>query len=441
MRGATSASVAAAFLVGVSGCQPPDAGRAPDGPLADVALTFAISLAEDEKDAVREVLDRFTRETGAAVAVAAVTGDDLPEKLKVEVRAGRPTIDLFAKDTLALRVLVEEGLVEDLSDVAIPEGVLPAMVPEQFEGQRYFLPFRPNVQVPYVNRTRFKDAGVTAPTTVEELRAVARALKSAARGVPKVTLPLAEGGAAGVTITEWIAAFGGNPLLLNDAGSVRAFEFLRSLWAEGLLARESLLAKYDTQVDYLQGETAWLASNWPFTSKVFAEQDILARFEVYAGWRGPVRAAHVLGGDVLGIPRGIGGRRREAALALARFLMSREAQQVLVERNAWPAIRDDAYGGVPAEQRETFDAIQKALASAVRRPDVVYWADVTEAMNEAVRRILVLGEPPAAALDALHAQVEAAARRKGAPYPPAERRWLDGPGPGAPASQRSTAWR
>jgi trehalose transport system substrate-binding protein len=207
------------------------------------------------------------------------------------------------------------------------------------------------------------------------------------------------------------------------------------------LARESLLAKYDTQVDYLQGETAWLAPNWPFTSKVFAEQDILSRFEVYAGWRGPVRAAHVLGGDVLGIPKGIGGRRREATLALARFLMSREAQEVLVGRNAWPSIRSDAYGGVPAEQRETFDAVQEALAAAVRRPDVVYWADVTEAMNEAVRRILVRGEPSTAVLDALHAQIAAGARRKGAPYPPTEWRWLEEPGPRPAAAQRSTAWR
>jgi trehalose transport system substrate-binding protein len=432
--------LAAVFLAGLAGCQP-DAEQGRGGPLADVTLTFAISLAEDEKDGVREALDRFTRETGASVAVAAVTGDDLPEKLKVEVRAGRPTIDLFAKDTLALRVLVDENLVEDLSDVEIPAGVLPAMVPEPVDGTRYFLPFRPNVQVTYVNRTRFGSAGVAAPRTVEELRTVARALKAAARGVPKVTLPLAEGGAAGVTLTEWVVAFGGNPLILNDEGSVRAFEFLQSLWAEGLLARESLLAKYDTQVDYLQGETAWLASNWPFTSKVFAEQDILARFEVYEGWRGPVRAAHVLGGDVLGIPRGIGARRREGALALARFLMSREAQQVLVERNAWPSIRGDAYEGVPAEQRETFDAIQKALASAVRRPDVVYWADVTEAMNDAVRRILVRGEPARAVLDGLHARIEAAARRKGAQYPPTDRRWLDGPGPGPAASRRSTAWR
>ena len=200
---------------------------------------------------------------------------------------------------------------------------------------------------------------------------------------------------------------------------MRALEFLRSLWAEGLLARESLLAKYDTQVDYLQGETAWLASNWPFTSGVFAEQDILARFQVYEGWRGPVRAAHVLGGDVLGIPRGLGGRRKEAALALSRFLMSREAQQVLVERNAWPSIRDDAYGGVPAGAARDLRGDPAGAGQrgpAARRG---HWADVTEAMNEAVRRIMVGGEPAQSVLDDLHGQVAAAARRKGARYPPA----------------------
>jgi len=357
------------------------------------------------------------------------------------VRAGRPTIDLFAKDTLGLRILVEEQLVEDLSDVALPEGVLATMVPERVGGRQYFLPFRPNVQVTYVNRTRFRRAGVAPPTTVEELRTVARALKAAAHGVPKVTLALAQGAAAAVTITEWIVAFGGNPLVLNDPGSVRAFEALRTLWAERLLARESLLAKYDTQVDYLQGETAWLAPNWPFTSKVFAEQDILGHFQVYEGWRGPSRAAHVLGGDVLGVPKGIGGRRREAALALARFLLSREAQQVLVARNAWPSIRDDAYRDVPAAQRETFDAIQRALAGAVRRPDVAYWADVSEAMNEAIRRILEQGEPPKPALDTLHDRIAAAARRKGVPYPPADTTWLSLPRPVRAAPERSAAWR
>ena len=93
------------------------------------------------------------------------------------------------------------------------------------------------------------------------------------------------------------------------------------------------------------------------------------------------------------------GRQREGALALARFLMSREAQQRLVERNAWPAIRGDAYGTVPPALRETFEAIRRALADGFFRPAVPYWPEVSDAMNEAVRRILERGEPVRPVLD------------------------------------------
>ena len=170
-------------------------------------------------------------------------------------------------------------------------------------------------------------------------------------------------------------------------------------------------------------ETAWLAANWPFTSMVFNEQDILDRFQVYEGWRGSARAAHLVGGDVLGIPRGVPPARKEGALALAHFLMSRDAQALLAQQNAWPSIRRDAYGAVPGALRETFDAIQKALADGWIRPNVAHWPDVSDAMNEAVRRILQRGEPVKPVLDALHETIVDAARRKGAPSnaPPASR--------------------
>jgi trehalose transport system substrate-binding protein len=381
------------------------------------ALTFSASLAEDEKPVVREVLDRFRTETGVAVTLVAVTASDLPEKLKVEVGAGRPTIDLFAQDNLALRPLVDGGLVQTVDDVGVPDAVLPAMRPPTFDGARYFLPFRPNVLVTYVNRARLREVGAVLPRTAAELRAVAEAFK-ARRGAPKVTLALAEGAPTAITVAELILGFGGNPLVLNDAGSVSAFEFLAGLWRDGLLARESLVSKYDTQVDHLVGETAWLAQNWPFTSGVLAHQGLLDRFEVYAGWRGPVRAAHVVGGDVLGIPRGVMGRRREQAVRLAAFLMSREVQGRLVTGNAWPAIRADAYGEVPAIQRETFDAVRRALEDGWHRPGVAYWPEVSDAMNEGVRRILQGGEPVRPVLDGLHRAVAEGARRKGAPYPP-----------------------
>jgi hypothetical protein len=98
--------------------------------------------------------------------------------------------------------------------------------------------------------------------------------------------------------------------------------------------------------------------------------------------------------------------------------MSREAQERLVAGNAWPAIRADAYGQVPAAQRETFEAVRRALEDGWHRPSVAYWPDVSDAMNEAVRRILQGGEPVGPTLDRLHAAVAEAARRKGAPYPP-----------------------
>jgi trehalose transport system substrate-binding protein len=388
------------------------------GPLAGVALVVSMSLAEEEQAAVRALLRGFERDSGARVALVAVAASDLPEKLTVEVRAGRPSIHLFAQDNQSLRVLVDRNLVQDLSDVPLPASVLPSMVPPRFDGRRYFLPFRPNVQVTYANTARFRQAGAPLPRTADELAAVARQLKAAGDGLPRVTLSLAEGAGTAVTVAEWIVAFGGDPLVLNDAGSVAALEFLQGLWRDGLLSRESLVAKFDTQVDFLFGETAWLAQNWPFTSLVFAEQDVLDRFKVYVGWRGPVRAAHVIGGDVLGLPAGVTGRQREAALALSGFLMSREAQQVLVERNAWPSIRSDAYGTVPPALRETFEAIQEALADGFFRPPVPYWPEVTEAMNEAVRRILERGEAAKPVLDALHLRIAAAARRKDAPYPP-----------------------
>jgi trehalose transport system substrate-binding protein len=393
--------------------------------LAGTAITFSISVSEEERAAIQELLSRFEdrskttvnlerlsrfrRQPGARVNLTSVDSDKLRAKLQAE--RGAPTIHLFAQDNLALKPLVDEELVEDLSSVHIPPAVLPSMVPPRFAGRQMFLPFRPNVRLAYLDKERSQGAGVRAPGTVEELMLAAQQFK-AVSGRPEVTLSLAEGDPAAVTISEWILSFGGDPLVLNDEGSVSAFEFLQRLWKEGLIARESLFARYDTEVQYLREGRTSLAQNWSFTSAVLAKQGMLQRFEVFAGWAGPKRAVHVIGGDVLGIPKGVQGKQREAALALARFLMSREAQEYLVTQNAWPSIRTDAYREVPQEQKQTFAAIQEALRNGWFRPSVSHWPNVTNQMNDAVSRILLQLEPVRAVLDELHAKIELAATRQ-----------------------------
>ncbi len=393
---------------------------ASSGTLAGTTITFSDSLAESEVAGVKDVLKMFQDETGVTVNLTAVTAQDLPQKLQVEVNSDHHTIQLFAQDNLALATLVDKGLVEDLSDVQLPDGITPSLIPQMFDGKQYFLPYRPNVRITYVNKDRFSSAGVSPPTTVDEYKAVAEKLK-AAGGVGKVTLSLADQpdtGPLGVTVSEWVVSYGGNPLLLNDSGSVQAFTFLQGMWKEGDFAPESKLAKYDTEVDDLKGETSWMATNWPFTTAELASTGILDKFSVYAGWKGPARAAHVIGGEVLGIPKGVSGKQKEAAIALAQFLVSKEAQTVLVAKNSWPSVRSDALAQVPADQKSTFDAITAALADGWYRPNVVYWSDVESAMDDAVTRILYNGEDPTTVLNDEHTKIASAAAAKGATYPP-----------------------
>ena len=288
-------AVASILLLVAAACssnEPSTSSTSSSSEFSGVTITFSTSLAETEVAAVQEVLDNFQADTGATVKLTQVTSTDLPQKLQVEVDSGNHTIQLFAQDNLALRVLVDDGLLEDLSDVQIPSGVSPALIPEKFDGKQYFLPYRPNVKVVYINKDRFAEAGATAPTTVDQLVTTAQKLKTDAGG-PKVVLQFeGSSGAAGVTLSSWIVSYGGDPLILNDQGSVQAFTELQTMWQDGLLAKESLQSKFDTDVDYLRGETAWMAQNWPFTSATFADQGILDKFQVTAGWAGPAQTAN-----------------------------------------------------------------------------------------------------------------------------------------------------
>ncbi|HEX2024232.1 MAG TPA: extracellular solute-binding protein [Acidimicrobiales bacterium] len=366
-------------LMALSACGDDDEGGgegAGGGQLSGTSITFSISLAQEEQAAIDDLVRQFESRTGADVTVSAITSSDLPAKLRVDVGAGRPTVHLFAQDNLALAVLVQENLVEDLSDVQVPSQVLQSMTPERFNGKQYFLPFRPNVRVAYVNAERFRTANARPPTTADEYRSVAQSLRNAGGG-PKVTMSLAQGDPAAVTISEAIVSFGGNPLILNDDGSVRAFEFIQGLWRDGLLARESLLGKFDTEPEYLIGETAWYAQNWPVTTAQLAEQGLLEKFDVYEGWRGPARGAHVIGGDVLGIPRGVTPEQRRAAVELAQFLVSKEAQELFAAANsefpANPAVP-------PSKQIADWRGFRVDPIDVTSEPGLQ--ADAVELMNE-----------------------------------------------------------
>ncbi|MEX0790776.1 MAG: hypothetical protein WD178_08395, partial [Actinomycetota bacterium] len=90
-RAAVASLLALALLLGACGGDDGDGGTG-SGELEGTEITFSVSLAEEEQDAVRGLLDQFEEDTGATVNLTSVSSADLPQKLRVEVGAGEPTI-------------------------------------------------------------------------------------------------------------------------------------------------------------------------------------------------------------------------------------------------------------------------------------------------------------------------------------------------------------
>jgi trehalose transport system substrate-binding protein len=371
---------------------------------AEPTITLTMRLAEAEWQVVRqEILPPFERVCHCRVRAIDVPPEALVQRLRAMQRAGRMQIDLFAQDNMRLQELVDAGLVAPLqpAEAQMDEAIYPALRQAGvIGGIRYFLPFRPNVQIAYYNATKFAQYGLQPPRTWPELLEVARTFY-AKEGVGRVLFKGAGGAPTTTQLYEWIVAAGGDPFDFTHPGTMATFRFLATL--RPYLSPDSRRAKWDTTNDALAQEAAYLAQNWPFGVPLLIQEYGKTEIRTYSGWAGPAREAHVIGGDVLGIP--IGAPHRKLALALVRHLQSRKVQTLLVSRLGWPSLRSDVKGTAEAWMQPHAAAIGEALRHGVFRTNVSYWAEYERIANEAVQRILWRREDPDRVLPPLAARL------------------------------------
>ena len=370
------------------------------------ALTITMRLAEAEWQVMRQhILPTFEILCGCEVRAIDVPPEALVQRLRAMRQAGRMDIDLFAQDNMRLQELVDAGLVSPLTnqESEMSDSVYPALkAAGVIDDQRYFVPFRPNVQIAYYNADKFAEHDLKPPRTWPELLAVARAFAER-DGIGRVLFKGAGGAPTTTQLYEWIVAAGGDPFDFAHPGTVAAFEFLASL--RPYLSPESRRAKWDTTNDALAQDAAFLAQNWPFGVPLLIKDYGKTAIRTYSGWAGPERQAHVIGGDVLGIP--VGAQNRQLALAMIQFLQSHMVQEALSERLGWPSLRSDVQTAAEEWMRPHAEAVQEALSHGVFRANVGYWADYERLANEAVQRVLWRAEDPAAVLPPLAERLDA----------------------------------
>jgi trehalose transport system substrate-binding protein len=378
------------------------------GDYEDRTLRVSIAFAEVEAEVFRDVVVQgFQDATGGEVELIQAEAADVVRTVQAQVESGNIEIDLMMQDNNTLAPLVANQLVEALPEAqeVIPQGTIQAIIDTlQFEGQFFFLPARPNVQITYYNERVFGEVGVQPPKTWDELLAAGQAIADD-QGIGKVSIQGAPGGPVGVTVTQFLWQAGGDPLAINNEAGAAAFGFMQSL--QPVLTPQYLTAKFDTDNTYLLNETSVLAQNWPFGINVIVDEGGKTEIKSYSGWSGPTAEVHVLGGDVFGVT--VGTQNRDMALDFARFHMSREIQEALIAELGWPAMREDAFGAVADWQAPYFQSVAEALGKVQARPSLPYWGEVEAILGNAFTDIVQNGEEVQPTLDRYQGEIDALA--------------------------------
>lgn len=372
-------------------------------------LNVSMALGESEWEVMRrDVFPVFEEKHDVKIQAVQIEAADLVTKLEAMNQAGKMEIDIITQDNMQLAQLVDKGLVEDLSDFRnrIPSSILPSLVPVgEFEGKLYFMPYRPNVEINFYNETKFQEYGLSIPKTWDDLMNVAKKFHEE-EGIGRVAIKGTLDANSTVHLFEFIRQAGGDPMVLNDEGSIKAYTFLQEIWP--YLSPDTPRADWNTMNRYLATESIYYGANWPFGVNVIVQEGGKEEIKAHGGFSGPVKESKVLGGEVIGIP--VGSPNKDVAVEFMEFLMSKETQEILVSKLGWPACREDAYGQVEAWQKPYFEAVNEALKASEARPNVVYWDTVDKALNDALRETAMEGKDVTETLNK-YAQVIADAKK------------------------------
>lgn len=312
-----------------------------------------------------------------------IDASDMVTKVAALVQANAVGTTLLAEDNLDIGELLYSSSGNDLMNLTSiasaiqPTTLIPSMAgvvsyeTTAFGGQ-YFLPFRANTPLVWLNTTALSAKGISTtqgPQTFAALESDATTLGS--------NSVMFQGGAGDDTATEmfqWDVQFGGNPMVYDDAGDTAAMSYLYNLSANMNPGYKQAI--YSEYAGLAEGKYQVLDYQWPYVYSLLTGGNTsftpmnANTLLVYPGpnGTGSHAAAHVIGGDVLAIPKG--ATNLWAIETFAQYLLSAPAQQLLMVDTGNPAVNAAAYLDLPGDQSVVDTAIEQALENPVFRPPV-----------------------------------------------------------------------
>ena len=328
------------------------------------------------------------------VDAQAIPDSDMRQKLLAAV-AGGEAPDLARVDIVQVPEFAELGGLAQINtlisdwDTFSQQFYPGTLATNYFQGNYDGIPLDTNTRLVFSNPALLEEAGVKAPTTIDEFTAAIQAVK--ALGKDGVT-GFSEGGTGAWNVLPWIWSNGGAITdetytkatgYLNSEGSVGAVNLLKSWLSDGLMSETILGGGLATSQELAEGKVAMIVDG-PWMPAIFAAQYPDFKFDLSAFPTGPGGSISVVGGEDIVLFES--SKNKDAAIAFMRYITSPDAQLAFATTGQMPVLKDlENSADVPA----FFPVFQTQLQTAQPRTPSPAWPKIDEAITNAVLQVLM----------------------------------------------------
>jgi len=190
-------------------------------------------------DAMVKLLKACTDKTGITVDRQAVPYPQLVQKVLLAATS-QSLPDLIMMDNSDVATLADGGLIVPLTDVGVDTSAFtPSLVAiGNYKGKNYSLQTAVNTLALWYNKDMLTKAGVTPPTTWDELKADAKKLTS--KDVYGLAFPAVATEEGTFHASPFIWSNGGDFVTLNSPQNVAALQYMAGLIADGSVSKSAV---------------------------------------------------------------------------------------------------------------------------------------------------------------------------------------------------------
>jgi multiple sugar transport system substrate-binding protein len=411
-------ALATAALTALSACSSSSSDSDSPTAAAPVTITFWGTYGNGGNKAQTSVLENtilpafHQAHPNITVKYVDIPYDSLLQKLTTSA-AGGTLPDVVRADLGWVPKLASIGALAALDDEMddfqqFADATYPgSLATNKWKDHYYGLPLDTNTRVLFSNQTALEEAGVTAPKSFDDLRAIAPTLK--AKGISV----FADGGLGAWNVLPWIWSAGGDLTdpgytkasgYLDSPASVSAVQLLHDLYAEGAIPNliTGNSGATGTSDGLPKGKYAnildgpWMYDIWKGQYPTFAPG-------ASAVPAGPGGSVSVVGGEDIVLTAS--SKKTEAALEFIRFTQSPEFQLPMAKTGQMPVVK--AIGEQAAADLPYLAPFVAQLATAKPRPPVASFPQIDAALNKFVTAAVKGQQPVQEALTAAAKEIDA----------------------------------